>query len=181
MKKTVLENWKKLYNLAKEIYSLAPWEYLWDVNLMGIQTNPSDLYFCSIMGHGGQCTGIAVYSGLEGLSDFRQLSTENEIQSVHYAMGDQDCVTMYVGEQSEVPESQLKIMDELNIRFEKGQYIYFTSYRKRYYPMDPDEEEISNLVNVYEGLVYAFQQDREWFNIKWEEYNMLLVAMNPNW
>lgn len=175
MNKVTLNNWKKLFEYAKEIYSLAPWKYLWDVNLIGVQTNSSNLYFCSMMGHGGQCTGIAVYPGLEGLSDFRQLSFDSEIQSVHYVMGDQDCLTMYVGERSEVPEFQLEIMKKLNIRFKKGQYIYFNSFKKRYYPTHPDEEEVADLVDVYEGLVYAFHQDREWFNINWDEQNMLLV------
>ena len=56
-----IEEWKKLYEAATRIKELKPWEYLWDIDIVGILTgdNPEDTVLYSVLGGGGSCVGLA--------------------------------------------------------------------------------------------------------------------------
>lgn len=63
-KEASLEQWKILYEAATRIKELKPWEKFWDMDLIGIRYGADEeTVFFSILGHGGDCYGIAVYEG----------------------------------------------------------------------------------------------------------------------
>ena len=69
-----LEQWKELYDLAIEITKLRPWNSYWNMDLIAVETKKNEEpNFVSIMGKSGTCTGISVYRGMEGYSDFCQI------------------------------------------------------------------------------------------------------------
>lgn len=70
-KQATLKQWKELYDLTLEITKLKPWKSYWDLDLIAVETKKNEEpNFVSIMGKSGTCTGISVYHGMEGYSDF---------------------------------------------------------------------------------------------------------------
>lgn len=63
-----LEDWRELYMSALEFKELAPWDWMSDTDLFGVQ-NPEDgdTGYCCVLGGCGEFLGLAVYLGTEGL------------------------------------------------------------------------------------------------------------------
>ena len=68
------EEWRKLYDVTAQVKALAPWEFMEEWQLFGVQ-NPEDgaLGFVSIMGLLGEHLAVSVYLGAEGLAGFGRL------------------------------------------------------------------------------------------------------------
>ncbi len=67
--------WTKFFETTLEYKKLAPWEWLYDTNIFGIQ-NPEtkeNNYSC-IMGNAGQVFGLFIYKGEKGLNSYLELS-----------------------------------------------------------------------------------------------------------
>lgn len=159
-KEATLDMWKELYEVTANLKSFEPWNYLWDQDLIVIQLGPdAEPVFCSIMGRGGSCYGIAAYVGMEGLQDFyRIVGAENSKLPMEYIMFDQSNLTCYFGDREEVPPEQKKCIKELGLKFRgKGQWAYFVSYKKRYQPYIPDEAEVCLLIEVYKNLCMSLR------------------------
>lgn len=164
IKRASLEQWKELFEVTLRIRDLKPWEYLWDMDLIAIQDDTDmETAYCSIMGHGGACSGITVYMGEEGIKDFNMILLAEETDlPIRYIMYEHSSLTCYFGDREEVPPEQKKAMKELGLRFRgKGNWPYFLSYKKRYAPHTPDAEEVGCLINIYHHLYLALKQIRE--------------------
>lgn len=98
-KEASLEQWKILYESATRIKELKPWENFWNLDLIGvIKDDDEDSVFYSVLGRGGDCYGIAVYEGFEGLNSFLMLTMQQSMNlSTQYAMFNQKNLTCYWG------------------------------------------------------------------------------------
>lgn len=71
--------WRRIYSLAKDIYNLAPWNWLYESDVFGVKIPNTDrIYFVSIMGSGGEFQAISAYRGTKALGQFNQLQNEEE-------------------------------------------------------------------------------------------------------
>ncbi len=68
---------KRLYDLAAELKELAPWRWMEEGDIFGVE-NPEtgEIGFVSLMGALGEHTALAVYLGAEGLYGFLDLDEE---------------------------------------------------------------------------------------------------------
>lgn len=68
MNTPTLDEWRRLYDLAIQVKSLAPWQWMTEADLFGVQ-NPEtkELGFVSVMGMVEEHFAIGVYRGAEGL------------------------------------------------------------------------------------------------------------------
>ena len=58
------ELWLELYETAEKIQKLEPWKYLWDMDLLVYLCQPlNEIFYCSVMGHGGMPRAIAISPG----------------------------------------------------------------------------------------------------------------------
>ena len=98
-KEAPLAQWKVLYEAATQIKEFKPWEKFWDMDLIGIRYGAEeDTVFFSILGRGGDCYGITVYEGYEGLNCFLMLAMQQHLNlSPEYAMFNQKNLTCYCG------------------------------------------------------------------------------------
>lgn len=79
-KEASIEQWKTLYEAGTRIKELKPWEKFWDMDLIGIRYGAEEeTIFFSILGRGGDCYGIAVYEGYEGLNSFLMLTMQESM------------------------------------------------------------------------------------------------------
>ena len=68
-----------LYVLADDLRRLAPWEFLHEDELFGVQVPGSDLvYFVSVMGQAGELPAVSFWKGYEGLTDYLEFTAELE-------------------------------------------------------------------------------------------------------
>ncbi|MBT9777201.1 hypothetical protein GPL15_11875 [Clostridium sp. MCC353] len=159
-KEASLEMWRELYDLAIEIKKLEPWKYLWDMDLIEMHLpGYQEPVYCSVMGKGGECYGIGLYEGSEGLADFNMIATADKFMlPAAYVMGDQSNLSCYFGDREEVPREQKAVIKELGLKFRgRGQWIYFESFKKRYLSYIPDERETKVLLDTYRVLPIAIK------------------------
>ena len=156
-----LEQWEELYDLAIEITKLKPWNAYWDMDLIAVETKkneePNDV---SIMGKGGTCTGISVYRGMEGYSDFCQISNDDYNVPATFVMSDQNCITCYWGNRDEVDDDMYSIIKQLDLRFRgNGNWIYFKTFEKKSFPSLPNYGEVKMLIETYKGLIETLKHE----------------------
>lgn len=66
-----LDEWRELYTAVNRIKALAPWQWMDEVNVFGVQNPENDeLGFVSVMGQLGEHLAVALYLGVKGLYRF---------------------------------------------------------------------------------------------------------------
>jgi hypothetical protein len=101
MSQPTSDEWRKLYDLARQIYDMTPWEWMTEVDVFGVKDpETGEMGFVSVMGSAGEHFGIAVYRGAVGLHQFLH------IQDSYDMMGDEIALEIL-----EVPQLQLSFED----------------------------------------------------------------------
>lgn len=181
-KEASLEQWGVLYEAATRIKERKPWEKFWDMDLIGMRKDAEeDTVFYSILGRGGECYGIAVYEGYEGLNSFLMLTMQQSMNlSPEYAMFNQRNLTCYWGNRDELTDKQRKIIKDLGYKYRgKNQWLYFLSFEPGYYPYNMDEAEVLRMSGHLQHLEFALQHyDEENRNVDFEHRNMFLGTYN---
>lgn len=68
---------KALCNLAAQIKALAPWQWMQETDVFGVEDpDTGEIGFVSIMGNIGEYEAVAVYLGAEGIYGFIDLDTD---------------------------------------------------------------------------------------------------------
>ncbi len=183
-KEASLEQWKVLYEAATRIKELKPWEKFWDMDLICVRNgDEKDAAFYSILGRGGDCYGIAVYEGYEGLNSFMMLAMQESMNlTPQYAMFNQKNLTCYWGNREELTNKQRKIVKDLGYKYRgKNQWLYFLSFEPGYFPYNMDEEEVVRmgryLQDLESALVYYDEAD---IQVDFEHGNMFLFSFGED-
>lgn len=183
-KEASLEQWRVLYEAATRIKELKPWEKFWDLDLIGIRDgSEEDTIFFSILGRGGDCYGITVYEGYEGLNSFLMLTMQESMNlSPQYAMFNQRNLTCYWGNRDELSNKQRNIIKELGYKYRgKNQWLYFLSFEPGYYPYNLDAEEVQRMSTYLQDLEFALQYyDEMDVNVNFENGNMFLFTFGKD-
>jgi hypothetical protein len=154
-KQPTTAEWKRLYELAAELKQLAPWEWMEEVQIFGVE-NPDtgEVGFVSVMGMLGEHLSVGVYCGVEGLYGF---------WDYHVAGHDADPLSLF-----EIPQLQVsfenreqvepqdrEIMKKLGLKFRGAQnYPLFRSIRPGFLPWFITSDEAR-------ALIYAIEQTLE--------------------
>ncbi len=80
-----LDEWRRLYQAASAFKEAAPWEWMSEADVFGIQDPESgQLGYASVMGMAGEHFALAVYLGSEGLEGFWRIHREGirELESL---------------------------------------------------------------------------------------------------
>lgn len=183
-KEASLEQWKVLYETATRIKELKPWEKFWDMDLIGIRNGAEeDTVFYSILGRGGECYGIAVYEGYEGLNSFQMLAMQQSMNlKSEYAMFHQKNLTCYWGNRNELTDKQRKIIKDLGYSYRgKNQWLYFLSFEPGYYPYNMDESEVLRMSTYFQDLELALHYYNETdIKVDFEHGNMFLFSFGKD-
>ena len=160
-KEATIEQWKELYEAAIRIKEMKPWNKFWDLDIIGIREgNEEDTTFYSILGHGGDCYGIVVYEGYEGLNDFMMLTMQEQLNlPTDYVMFSQNNLTCYWGNREELTDKQRKNIKEMGYKYRgKNQWLYFLSFEAGYYPYNLNQDEVIRMTNYFLNLELALRQ-----------------------
>ena len=183
-KEASLEQWKSLYEVTTRIKEMKPWEKFWDLDIIGIRRGrEEDTAFISILGRGGDCYGIVVYEGYEGLNKFLMLTMQEQMNlSTKYVMYNQSNLTCYWGNRDELSDKQRKIIKDLGYKYRgKNQWLYFISYEPGYFPYNLDESEVLRMTQYIEDLELALKYyDENSVDVSFDEGNMFLLSLNED-
>ena len=151
-----LGQWRRLYDLAAEVKKLAPWEWMFESQVFGVEEPESgELGFVSVMGNLGEHLAIAVYPGVKALYAFWDLAMGDAEERLETIM--------------EVPQTQLSfeerglleredraVVKQLSLggRFRGAMgWPLFRSYRPGYAPWFIEADEARFLACVLEQLL----------------------------
>lgn len=183
-KEALLEQWKQLYEVATRIKELKPWEKLWDMDLIAVRSGAKeDTVFYSILGRGGDCYGIAVYEGYEGLNSFLMLPMQQSMNlKQEYVMFNQKNLTCYWGNREELTGKQRKLIKDLGYSYRgKNQWLYFLSFEPGYYPYNMDESEVLRMSTYLQDLELALRYYNETdIKVDFEHGNMFLFSFGKD-
>ena len=153
--KSNLNVWQELYTVIQQWNEIKPWTYIGSNDWIKISFENEDSFYCSIMGLMNDCICISIYTGDEGYSDLMSITAEPIDKSVtKYLMYEETCLTFYMGDREEVPTQQKKIIKELGLKFRgRGNWPYFISYKKRYFPYHINDEQAQIFIKVIKKLI----------------------------
>lgn len=139
--KTLLQEWRKLYDLMKDMKELAPWGWMTETDIFGVQDPESgQLGFVSVMGVNGEHLAVAVYLGEAGFNGFwslqqmKQIPQERffEIPQLQASFEDREMLT---------PEDR-RIIKTLGLSYRgRMSWPLFRSFRPGFFPwhLEPHE------------------------------------------
>jgi hypothetical protein len=156
-KKPTLEQWKELYKVAQNIRKLAPWDHLWESELITIMLpGYEEPIYCSVMGRGGECYAIGIYPGYESINSFYRLS-EAAQDNPPFAMAfEQDCLACHFGDREDVTSEERETYKALGLRFRgRNEWIYFRSMEPGYIPWYINAGQADLLIQALQNFAMA--------------------------
>lgn len=169
-----LEEWQVLYKTATRIGEMKPWAEFYDLDLFSLEKDGKTAY-ASILGHNGECYGISIYEGYQGLNDFMMILNQKSLNlSEKYALFSQNNLTCYWGNRDELSKEQWNIVKSLGYKYRgKNQWLYFESHKAGYYPENMNRDEV-NRMTMYLTLLeeaLGYYKDHK-FSVDFENANM---------
>ena len=110
--------WKNLYAAALAFRDIAPWEWMSDSDVFGVQ-NPEDgeIGYCCVLGELGEVLGLVVYLGTEGLEQHRNIQSGKLHAGSPEFIYRQHCLTAWLGDRNELDKTDLKVVKQLGLKF----------------------------------------------------------------
>ncbi len=155
-----LETWRHLLELARQIKELAPWEFLWEHNVFGVQEPESgELGFVSVMGALGEYPAVSVYRGPTSLQRFAIIeNTDTDPEALLFLSR-----LMLAFESREVIKAKdRKIFKALGLRF-RGRHAWpwFRRFEPLTFPQYLRPEDVPLLQIALEQLLALAPRLRE--------------------
>ncbi|MEK6682805.1 MAG: hypothetical protein AABY79_12680 [Nitrospirota bacterium] len=165
-----LEEWKALYSAAVEFRKIAPWEWMNETDIFGVQ-NPQthEIGYCCIMGELGEVLGMALYHGTEGLNGFKKILKHEVKPDDPDSLFIQDCLLATFENKRFLEKEDIQLINKLGYTFKgKNSWPVFKSYKPGFFPWFLNRDEA-----LY--MTAALQQAKE-ICLRLKENNKLLDA-----
>jgi len=131
-----LDEWRQLYQAATEFRNLAPWQWMADEDIFGVQ-NPEtgEIGYCSVMGALGEHFALGVYLGSEGLESVQYIMDYAEEQGDFDFLYVQKCLMASFENREDLLPDELKRIESLGYKY-RGAYQWpqFARYDPGYFP-----------------------------------------------
>jgi len=157
-----LEEWRRLYEAMIRVKDIAPWEWMTETDIFGVQSPETDeLGFVSVMGLLGEHFAVAVYLGSKGLYDFWEFEDAGPSAPAEHLVEISQLQASFE-DRSQLHDKDRQIIKELGLKF-RGQNAWpmFRSYRPGYYPWFLEAHEARFLAIVLEQVLDVAPRFRE--------------------
>jgi hypothetical protein len=132
------DEWRELYTAAVAFRDAAPWQWMWDGDVFGVQDAESgEIGYCCVMGRGGEHYALGVYLGSEGLEILWDMRREahKEIEDPIEIIATQLCLMASFEDRNQLRQRDLDLIKTLGLKFRgRNQWPLFRSYRPGYEP-----------------------------------------------
>ncbi|MBU4491302.1 MAG: hypothetical protein KKD69_02450 [Euryarchaeota archaeon] len=113
-----LQEWKELYGASLEFKELAPWDWMYDSDLFGVQDPVSgEIGYCCIMGAAGEHYALGLYSGSEGLMGLSQILTGEFTVSQDEVLYIQKCLMVSFEDRKYLQKQDLQQIKAFGLKF----------------------------------------------------------------
>lgn len=152
-----LEQWGKLYEVARVIKQIAPWSFLWSNDLITIMLpGREEPVYCSVMGRSGDCYAIGIYPGYEAVMSYYRLAEMAEDEPQFIVGFEQNCLMCNYGDREEVSPRDREVLRALDLKFRgRNEWIYFRSMEPGLFPWYIDSEQADILIQTLQNLAMA--------------------------
>jgi len=166
MKSPTLKEWKALYQAAIQFKKLAPWNWMFDSDMFGVQNPETDeIGYCCIMGAAGEHFALAVYLGTEGLDGYLRLQSGDYSEDLFEALYFQKCLMVSFENRKLLEEQDLAVIKKLGLQFRgRKSWPLFRDYSPGYYPWFITSDQARYLTLVLQQAVdiaQRFEDDPE--------------------
>lgn len=181
-----LEEWKKLYDLMAQVKKLAPWEWMEEDDIFGIQMPATkELGFVSVMGILGEHFAVAVYQGAKGLGGFWNMHSQGPDLSPEFVLQVPQLQASFENREL-IDKTDREVMKKLGLKFRGANaWPQFRSYRPGCFPWHIEKEEAEMLACALEQLLDIaprFKKDPGIFTPTDNEHEYLVrVNKDGNW
>jgi len=173
------DQWRRLYQAAIRVKELAPWEWMEEIDIFGVQ-NPEtgEIGFVSVMGMLGEHLSLAVYlgpKGLYGFWEFEEMGAHGpaeilfEISHLQASFEDRNVLT----------DKDRKQIKELGLKFRGRQaWPMFRSYRPGWFPWYLEAPEVRFLTLALEqalDVTRRYKEDPELLTFSGEDDYLVRV------
>lgn len=151
--KPSIEQWRRAYELAAEVRSLAPWTWMCDTDHLAFE-DPQDSSprFISIMGRLGEHVAIAVYRGAEDL--FRMIDFVHDSGAVQDTILETSQLQLSFEDRDFLESADRRVIKRLKLKFRGGKaWPCFRSYLPGQFPWFVDQDELRLLTVALEQVL----------------------------
>ena len=149
-KNASLEEWKALYQAAKEFGEIKPWKWMTETDIFGVQ-NPltGEVGYCCVMGELGEVLAMSVYlgtSGLQGYSNIIEGRVEENDPDMMFA---QDCFMVSFEDRDGLEKEDMALIKKTGLRFSgRRAWPLFRRYEPGFFPSPIAAEDVVYLTAV---------------------------------
>lgn len=159
--------WKKLYDAADELYSLAPWDIFCEIDIAEINLkDEEETYFCTITGMYDDRFGVGVYKGPSGL-----VSISNYINAIevpwYIAENKKNCLECIWTSRNMLRKRDMTRLKSCEKTYRgKSAWPHFRKYETGFEPWYLNQSEVRVLSEVLHQLACAIKEliDAEMIN-----------------
>lgn len=157
-----LEESKRLYELAGKLKELAPWEWMDESEIFGVENPESnEIGFVSVMGMMGEHLAVSVYLGSEGLYGFWDFQDEKH-ETDPLALFDIPQLQASFENREQLKKEDQEIIKNLALKFRgKQNYPMFRSIKPGFMPWFITSEEARFLIYAIEQTLEVAMHVRE--------------------
>jgi len=157
--------WRRLYEAAIQVKELAPWDWMFEDEVFGVQDpETGNLGFVSVMGQGGEHFAVGFYLGQEGLYGFlamESLSAEDDTVAPEMFLQVPQLQASFE-DRNELSDKDRQVIKELGLKFRGRQaWPMFRSYRAGFMPWHLDADEARFLTHALEQTLQVAPRIKE--------------------
>lgn len=156
------EEWRDLYEAAVRVKEMAPWEWMTEAHIFGVQDPETrEIGFVSVMGMLGEYFAISLYPNPEAFYSFLALQGMGpdinpdallEISQLHASFEDR----------GELHDKDREVIKDLGLKFRgRKEWPMFRAYRPGYAPWFVESEEARVLTRALDQLTDVAPRFRE--------------------
>jgi hypothetical protein len=149
-----LEEWRGLYKAIINVKEIAPWEWMEEIDIFGVQNPETDeLGFVSVMGMLGEHYAVSVYLGSKGLDGFWRLQESGPFASPESLFEIPQFQASFAN-RNELHKKDYETIKKLKLKFRgKNAWPLFRSHQPGFFPWFVDAEEARFLRHALEQTV----------------------------
>ena len=163
-----IEEWRKLYELASQVKALAPWDWMFEDEVFGVQDpETGSTGFVSVMGTAGEHLAVALYQDAGALYDFLELHDQAEDEDGGDLLSAMRVIEIPQVQASfedngDLEKEDKAIIKQLGLKFRGAQnWPKFRSYAPGLFPWFITNTEARRLITALEQLLDVAPRCRE--------------------
>lgn len=182
------EEWRPLLAAAENFKKAACWNWMDACDIFGVKCpETGEIYYCSIMGGGGEHLGLAAYRGTPGLNTLLQIMA-GELAPAG-GVYEQNCLSCSFEDRELLEKEDLQVIKSLALKLRgRKQWPQFRDYTPGLYPWFINSSQCRTLTHVMQQALDVSLRCRLDKNIVYRQDLRLFVRVaqaggkeNPVW